>query len=434
MEEHERIELRSDDVQEIIGTPPRWIVRWGTAIICLALMVLVSVSFYIEYPDKVFGRITITSKTAPARINIPQSGIIDQLIVKNGDEVQKGDLLMVIQDAAHFEDVIDLEDMLKPMQNASRGRMRGLTVDPITQQYELGNIQPYYSNFLTTLQNYQLYEDIDKDKKMIVQLERQVNDIKRSINNLKQQLKLAKEQELIAQKDYQDHEKMFEDLVISRSVVDKKYKDKLERTREVQRIEGQIVGKYGEISGMGGEIEKYRNSGNESSNQNFIKVKESIDKLLGAVQTWKQQFLLEAPIDGKVSMPMNWSQRQFVEQGKEIMAILTSNEADGKFIQFLVPFAGSGKVEPGQKVIIKFDHYKYKEHGSVAAKVLSVDDLPRDGLLQVNIELTNGLKAMKGKEIPFSQMMEGSGEIITAKRSVFTRIFENVIEPFRQYY
>jgi len=61
-----------------------------------------------------------------------------------------------------------------------------------------------------------------------------------------------------------------------------------------------------------------------------------------------------------------------------------------------------------------------------------MDDLPRDGQLQVNIELTNGLKAMKGKEIPFSQEMQGTGEIITAKRNVFTRIFENVIEPFRQ--
>ena len=432
MEEHERIELRSDDVQEIIGTPPRWIVQWGTVIICMALAVLVAVSFYIAYPDKVIGRIKITSKTAPARINIPQPGVIEQLLVKNGDDVQKGDLLMVIQDAAHFEDVIDLEDMLKPMQNASAGRMRGMTVDPITQQFELGNIQPHYSNFLTTLENYQLYKNIDNDRKMILQIERQIDDIKRSINNLKQQLKVAKEQELIAKIDYENHEKMFEDQVISRDKVDKKYKDKLERTSEVQRIEGQIVGKYGEISSKGGEIEKYRNSGNQNSTQNYIKVKESIDKLLGAIQTWKQQFLLEAPIDGKVSMPMNWSQLQFVEQGKEIMAILTSNATDGKFIQFLVPFAGSGKIEAGQKVIIKFDHYRYKEHGTVAARVLSFDELPRDGFLQVNIELTNGLKAMKGKEIPFSQEMQGTGEIITNNRSVFTRIFENVIEPFRQ--
>ena len=432
MEEHERIELRSDDVQEIIGTPPRWIVRWGTFIICAALAALVGVSFYIDYPDKVIGRIKITSQTAPARINIPQPGIISELLVKTGDEVQKGDLLMVIQDAAHYEDVTDLEDYIAPLQSASPGRMRGTTIEPISQQFELGSLQPFYSNYQTTLQEYQLFEGIGNDKKMILQLQRQIKDVRRSIANLKKQLQLAIEQEGIAKVSYKKYEEMFENEIIPREQVDKQYEYLLEKTREVQRIEGQLADKDLEISNKGGEIEQYRNRGNQNSNEKFIKLRTSINDLLGAINTWKQNFLIEAPLDGKVTMPMNWSRQQFVEQGTEIMAIITSDSTDGKFIQFLIPIAGSGKVEPGQKVIIKFDNFRYKEFGSVAAKVIDVDDLPRDGQLQVNIKLTNGLNAMKGKEIKFSQEMQGTGEIITAKRSVFTRIFENIIEPFRK--
>ena len=432
MEEHERIELRSDDVQEIIGTPPRWIVRWGTFIICTALATLVGVSFYIDYPDKVIGRIKITSLTAPARIKIQQPGIIHELLVKDGDEVAKGDLLMVIQDAANYQDVTDLEDYIAPLQSASPGRLRGTTIEPITQQFELGSLQPFYSNYQTTLQEYQLFEGIGSDKKMILQLQRQIKDIKRSIENLQKQREVAIEQEGMAQTSYKKYEEMFEEEIIPREDVDKQYEYLLEKTKEVQRIEGQINEKGLEISNKGGEIEKYRNSGNQNSNENFIKLKTSINDLLGAINTWKQNFLIEAPLDGKVSMPINWSRQQFLEQGKEIMAIITSDSTDGKFIQFLIPIAGSGKVEPGQKVIIKFDNFRYKEFGTVAAEVIDVDELPRDNKLQVNIKLTDGLNAMKGKEIKFSQEMQGTGEIITAKRSVFTRIFENIIDPFRK--
>ena len=430
MEEHERIELRSDDVQEIIGTPPRWIVRWGTFIICAALMTLVGVSFYIDYPDKVMGEIKLTSQTAPARINIPQPGNISELLVKDKDEVKKGDLLMVIKDAAHYQDVIDLEDQIIPIRNAKPNRLRRTRIEP--EGFELGGLQSFYSDFLTTFQQYQYYEIADADRKLIMKFDQEIKQINKKIEILEKRKDLAIQQEGAAETLYKRYEQMHNDQVISRQEVDAKFKEWSDATQNKQRIDEEISSLNISISGIHSKIEEYRNKGSNNSNQNLIKVKESINKLLGAIDTWKQNFLLKAPIDGKVSMPNNWSENQFVPQGTEIMAILTSESSDEKFIQFLIPVSGSGKVKPDQKVILKFNNFPFKEYGTVGAKVVSVDDLPRNEKLQVNIELTNGLKAMKGQELPFSQEMQGTGEIITAKRSVFTRIFENIIEPFRK--
>ena len=51
MEEFEKIQLRSDDVQEILGTPPSWIVRWGSTFIFLGVILLGVVSYIVKYPD-----------------------------------------------------------------------------------------------------------------------------------------------------------------------------------------------------------------------------------------------------------------------------------------------------------------------------------------------------------------------------------------------
>ena len=96
MEEHERIELRSDDVQEIIGTPPRMIVRWGTLVVTGAVFVMVALSFWVQYPDKVRGRVTITSKIAAVRVNAQKSDLISKIHVEDGDKVKEGDLLVAV--------------------------------------------------------------------------------------------------------------------------------------------------------------------------------------------------------------------------------------------------------------------------------------------------------------------------------------------------
>ena len=212
MEEHERIELRSDDVQEIIGTPPRWIVRWGTFIICTALIALVGVSFYIEYPDKVLGEMKLTSLTAPARINIPQAGNIKEILVQNGDTVKKGDLLMIIKDAAHYQDVIDLEDQIIPIRNAKPNRLRRTQIEP--EGFELGSLQSFYSDFLTMFQQYQFNEVLDADRKMIIQFNNEIKQRDKKIKILEKRRESAIQQEGIAENTYKEHEKMFDDELI----------------------------------------------------------------------------------------------------------------------------------------------------------------------------------------------------------------------------
>ena len=65
MEEYEKIELRSDDVQEILGTPPAWIIRWGSTLIFIGVILLGVVSYVVRYPDIIHAPILITTEMPP---------------------------------------------------------------------------------------------------------------------------------------------------------------------------------------------------------------------------------------------------------------------------------------------------------------------------------------------------------------------------------
>jgi hypothetical protein len=80
---NEHIELRSDEVQEILGTPPRWIIRWGITIMLLVVLVLLAGSYFYKYPDLISSRITIVSENPPVQIVAKSNGKLDQLFVEN---------------------------------------------------------------------------------------------------------------------------------------------------------------------------------------------------------------------------------------------------------------------------------------------------------------------------------------------------------------
>ena len=59
------IELRSEEVQDIMGKMPPSILRWGTTVIALVVMILLVGSYFFQYPEKLSGLILIEKNEAP---------------------------------------------------------------------------------------------------------------------------------------------------------------------------------------------------------------------------------------------------------------------------------------------------------------------------------------------------------------------------------
>ena len=430
MEEHDRIELRSDDVQEIIGTPPRWIVRWGTLIVALSVVAMVSMSFFVKYPDKVNGRVTVTSKVAAVRVKAQKSGRISKIYFEDGEDVLEGDLLVIMQNAANYEDVEELEGIVKALQSADRMELLEFLSSDF-KQLDVGTLQPLYSQVQTDFKNFHFTEINKSGDKQVFRIRNQIASIRSGIKILKRQLKGAEDNVLLERRKYERLRNLLSTSISLQKVENQKkiYND---AKNEVVKINAQINDKWINISHLSTNIQTTQSTSSETNNENIVQLKSSINDLVGAIDRWNEENLLIAAMDGKISMINNWSEKQYIEQGEEIMAILPENVTESLFIQLLIPIQGSGKIEVGQRVLLKFDNYPYREFGKVDGEVLVLPGLPRDNKLPVKIKLTNGLVTQSGKKLKFEQEMRGEGEIITEDRTVFERIFENIIQPFRQ--
>ena len=58
-----------------MGTPPKWIIRWGIVVIFLVVMVLLAGSYYYKYPDIINARVTIVSENPPISVVARSDGL-----------------------------------------------------------------------------------------------------------------------------------------------------------------------------------------------------------------------------------------------------------------------------------------------------------------------------------------------------------------------
>ncbi|MCE7063212.1 hypothetical protein [Dyadobacter sp. CY343] len=115
-------ELHSDEMQEIVGAPPHWILTWGISAFFGMLLILFAVCWFIRYPDIVPARISLTAFEAPRTIVVRSEGKLDRLLIKDGQQVLKGQSLAFTESTADHEQVLNLSQQLTILENFQLSR------------------------------------------------------------------------------------------------------------------------------------------------------------------------------------------------------------------------------------------------------------------------------------------------------------------------
>lgn len=149
------IDLLSEEVQEIMSEIPSWILRYGITILFIIILVLLVGSWFYKYPDIIKVNITLTSTNPPASIISQSTGNIDTLFVKDNENVKAQTPLAVIQNSAKTEDVQKLIYLMREWCK------NGYSIDMVEKfiygrPLSLGDIQPFYANFINSLYDYHL--------------------------------------------------------------------------------------------------------------------------------------------------------------------------------------------------------------------------------------------------------------------------------------
>ena len=108
----DNLELRSESVQDILTRPPHWMIRWGNTIIFGCLTMVLLMSYFIKYPEFIPAPVIVTSQNPPEKIQARTNSKIEKIFIKNGQEVKKDEILMILQSTANSNDVLKLKKMI----------------------------------------------------------------------------------------------------------------------------------------------------------------------------------------------------------------------------------------------------------------------------------------------------------------------------------
>ena len=150
------------------------------------------------------------------------------------------------------------------------------------------------------------------------------------------------------------------------------------------------------------------------------------EQLRRSLRQWEQNYLIISSTDGIVSFQQFWGENQFVKPGDVVMSVLPENKKNivGRM---QIPPTNSGKVQAGQKVLIKLDNYRFQEYGIVLGKVQNISLTPDEkGNYYVDVNLPKGLKTSYNKTLSFDKELKGSGDIVTEDLRLIERFFYQI--------
>ncbi|MEZ4829727.1 MAG: HlyD family efflux transporter periplasmic adaptor subunit [Bacteroidia bacterium] len=413
--EYAQLELYSEEVQEIMGTIPSWIIRRGMTVMLIAVAGLIGISALVHYPDMISARITLSTATPPVRIFARTSGKITHLLVANHSAVNNGEYLAVIENPANARSVFELEQKL---QSTAPDQLRNTQWPAFS---DLGDLQGLYSSFIMALENDQFYQssgDYRSSQQKI--LEDQTQALVAMNANLEAQLQLCAREVAITTDQYKAAETLFSEGAISRVDLETKEAAKLQKAMVEKQLRTQIFQNEIQIGEYQRKLFDLRQGHRQTDFSLSMGQTEALRKLEAGIDNWKQNYLLTAPQGGSVEFLDIWAENQYVKAGTEVMSIVPHE--DEILGRALVSAFNAGKIRVGQEVNIKLDNYDYREFGMLTGTVKNISSLAREGQYVADITLNAGLSTTHHKKIRFQSEMYGQAEIITQNISLLERL------------
>jgi multidrug resistance efflux pump len=420
-------ELLNSSVNEVLNKPPTWLIRWGTTVFFLAFLVLIGITWFVEYPDLVAAPLKIVSNNLPKTVVSKVDGNLTRLFVKEGQEVVPGDILAYLEATASHDEVLQLEQTVNVLVNyAQTTNINAIQNVKIPLYFSLGELQKSYQAFQQALMASKAAASngVFNQKKSTIGSE--IGSLKRMKANSLSQLALQEK----------DLELALEEAESQQRLSDKGYVSKLEAKNAMSRY----LSKKQALEQARGNLET--NAINQSQKQQEIveinksvldqKVAliQSINTLKSDIEAWKQRYIAVANTAGKVNYMSSLQENQLVKAGQELLYILP--KGSGYYGEMMVGQYNFGKIKMGQEVIVKFPSYPFQEFGTVRGQIAHISDVAKDSTYLVKVNFPNGLKTSSKKDLPFKNGMTAGGEIVTDNLKLMEKFFYDIRKSLKR--
>ena len=422
------IELRSEEVQEVMGHMPSWILRWGITLFFVIILTLLIGSFFFRYPDTITATMTLTSDNPAVQIIARANGRLTSLYIEDKQKVGSGDYLAVIENTAVTEDILQLRNTLVPIVNEPD---TALLLFNAERELKLGNAQSLYTNFLRSLHDFKNYKVLNYYPQKINSLRKQIGKYEVYHRNLIGQLQIQQEQYEIGKKQYDRDSILFEEGILAAADLEVTRTQLLQKRTVYEQLKASIDNLQIQIGDLEADILDYELQQAEKEKVLYQNYSVAAEQLLNEINNWELNYVLKASVSGIVSFTQIRYVNQYVT-ANEIVFNIVPGEKEQLIGKAMLPAQRSGKVKVGQRVIIRFTSYPDQEFGIVKGQVSSISLVPNQNNYMIEILLPDGLHTNYKKELPFSPEMEAQADIITDDLRLIERFFMPLKKIFKE--
>jgi len=421
---------RSEEVTHIVEHMPT---RFGLTVSSIVVLLMLLVLFFgwvIKYPDVLKGTITINNGQSPIKIVTNSSGRL-QLFTDTGKTVKYDQYIAVIKNAANTSDIRLIDSLLKyiDIHHIDYKTHRHLLPENIS----VGDVNQNYFSFLSSLYQYLDYSNEDLYDKQRNILEKQLSAQKDLLTNSQKAYASENKKYRLNEGFYQRDSVLYIEHVVSKQEYEQQKLVLVNSKQEYESLEKDITNNKYQLEDVQSKLDQLKIQDVDKIHELQITMYNNYYQLKEAIHEWERKYVLAAPFTGKVEFLNFWKNDDYVEAGKEIFSLIPIKKSI--IGQLLLPEQGAGKVQIGQDVIVKLDDYPYTQFGSIKGKVTNISLIANDQLIQnnqktsnylVTVSFPNSLLTNYGSSLNSRYQFKGSAEIITDKRRLIERLFDNL--------
>lgn len=405
---------------------PGRFIRWGLFLFFGIILALLLVSYFINYPDIITVPVKITTYNSPASLIARSSGKIATIFVANNQKVSENQEIALISNQAQWNDVSAISSFLDSLKEDKRWFLIVRECLP-PQDLSLGEIQSSYLNFITLFYQYRRYIDQSYIPDKLKLIEKQVARQEEYIAELLKQETLSEEDLKLSVNIFKRDSVLFANSsnAISVNQYDKSKQALIQKQVAFSSLKSSIKNNESSILTLRETLMDLRIQHENEMNKYPLDLNEAFQLLQISIGQWKEKYLIESPVNGRVTFTSFWNINQVLKSG-DIFATVVPDDSSRVIVRAEVAAAGLGKVRIGQEVKIKLAGFPYMEFGVIRGRIKSLSLVPLNESYIAEIELLNGLKSSYNKKLTLVREMTGTADIATENSRLLFRFIKPV--------
>ena len=397
-------------------------------LVAAAIVVLIlvwSIMASVDEVAKTRGEIVPVGKEVT--LTTLSGGVLTSVLVKEGSRVNRGDMLVELNDRAEQSKLAGLKDSLEHKKEELAANdlalddFEGGGID-IAAVYEADEVSSVTYSALEELRGYRAQKQ--GLKRQIAQVEASVSSLRKQINSIDKEIQLSEEV-------IDSYKKLIDKGAVSRMKLVSAREQLMGLLRQRENLLGRRVEESHKREQVEFQIEeldsKYRHEHLEEKKKLQDDMREIQDQI-EVTESQLEEFHIKSPVTGIVKN-LPYTRVGDTARPQDVVAVITPTE-EGVEIQVKASQKDIAFIEPGQPAVLRLDSYDYARFGNLdgwVSRVSSSSFVTQDGgsyyYVTIRLDVASRLAL---SEVDLMPGMTLEADIVTGSKTVFQYFWKPV--------